>query len=68
MALNIRIRFHFSPRQNGEKAVAENKNWRNELQTFLLHYRATNHTTTNVSPAESLLNRPIKTKLPDLRN
>ena len=71
----------FFPRQNGEierfnrslkkcvkTAVAENKNWRNELQTFLLHYRATNHTTTNVSPAELLLNRPIKTKLPDLRN
>ena len=71
----------FFPRQNGEierfnrsmkkrikTAVAENKNWRNELQTFLIHYRATNHTTTNVSPAELLLNPPIKTKLPDLRN
>ena len=65
----------FFPRQNGEierfnrslkkcvqTAVAENKNWRKELQTFLLHYRATTHSTTNVSPAELLLNRPIKTK------
>lgn len=55
----------FFPRQNGEierfnrslkkcvqTAVAENKNWRKEIQTFLLHYSATTHSTTNVSPAE----------------
>ena len=67
----------FFPRQNGEverfnrslkkcvkTTVAENKNWRTELQTFLLHYRATKHATTNVSPAELLFNRSIKTKFP----
>ena len=48
-----------------ENAVAENKNWRTELQTFLLHYRATKHATTNVSPAELLFNRSIKTKIPE---
>ena len=70
----------FFPRQNGEverfnrslkkcvqTAVAENKNWRIELQTFLLHYRATKHATTNVSPAELLFNRSIKTKLPEMQ-
>ena len=70
----------FFPRQNGEierfnrslktcvqTAVAENKNWRKELQNFLLHYRATTHSTTNVSPAELLLNRHIKTKLPEMQ-
>ncbi|MCG8113721.1 MAG: RNase H-like domain-containing protein, partial [Candidatus Thiodiazotropha taylori] len=70
----------FFPRQNGEierfnrslkkciqSAIAENKNWRTELQTFLLHYRATTHSTTNVSPAEALLNRPIRTKLPEVQ-
>lgn len=46
-------------------AVAENKNWRQELQTFLLHYRATKHCTTNKSPCELLMNRAIKTKLPE---
>ena len=64
----------FFPRQNGEierfncslkkyvqTAIIEKKNWRTELQTFLLHYRATRHSTTSVSPAEALLNRPIKT-------
>ena len=48
-------------------AVAENKNWRTELQTFLLHYRATKHATTNVSPAELLFNRSIKTKIPEMQ-
>ena len=70
----------FFPRQNGEverfnrslkkcvkTAVAENKNWRTELQTFLLHYQATKHATTNVSPAELLFNRPIKTKIPEMQ-
>ena len=48
-------------------AVAENKNWRTEPQTFLLHYRATKHATINVSPAELLFNGSIKTKIPEMQ-
>lgn len=45
-------------------AQVQNKNWRTELYTFLLHYRGTEHSTTGVSPAQLLYGRQIKTKLP----
>lgn len=35
--------------------------------TFLRNYRATPHSTTNLSPAESLLNRKMRTKLPQMK-
>ena len=68
------------PRANGEverenrsllKAMrvfqAEGKNWRAELNKFLLAYRSTNHTTTGVSPAELFFKRKLTTKLPELK-
>ena len=45
-------------------ACVENKNWKQEIQRFLLNYRSTPHTTTKISPAELLYNRAIKGKLP----
>ena len=45
---------------------AEGKDWRVELNKFLLAYRSTNHTTTGVSPAELFLKRKLSTKLPEL--
>ena len=45
---------------------AEGKNWRSELNKFLLAYRSTNHTTTGVSPAELFFKRKLTTKLPEL--
>ena len=45
---------------------AEGKDWRAELNKFLLAYRSTNHTTTGVSPAELFLKRKLSTKLPEL--
>ena len=45
---------------------AEGKNWRVELNKFLLAYRLTNHTTTGVSPAELFFKRKLTTKLPEL--
>ena len=45
-------------------AHAEGRNWRSELNKFLLAYRATPHSTTGVPPASSLFRRTIKTKLP----
>ncbi|XP_055605533.1 uncharacterized protein K02A2.6-like [Uranotaenia lowii] len=43
-------------------------NWKDELQRFLLTYRASPHTTTGRSPAELLFGRKIRTKIPQLAN
>ena len=47
-------------------AVFEGKNWKQELYKFLRQYRATPHTTTNVSPNEALEGRKLKTTLPEV--
>ena len=47
-------------------AVAEKKDPRAEVHNYLLHYRATPHSTTEYSPAELLFGRRIKTKLPQI--
>ena len=47
-------------------AQVQKKNWRTELYIFLLHYRATEHSTTGFTPARLLYNREIKTKLPQI--
>ena len=67
------------PRANGEverqnrsllKAIkathAEGRNWREELNKFLMAYRSTPHSTTGKSPAELLFRRVMKTKMPEL--
>ena len=45
---------------------ASGKRWQDELWTFLLAYRTTPHAVTGVSPAELLMNRVVKTKVPQL--
>ena len=47
-------------------AYTEKKNWKKEIYTFLLNYRATPHTTTGFPPSELLFNRKIRTKLPQV--
>lgn len=47
-------------------ACTEKKNWKREIYTFLLNYRATPHTTTGFPPSELLFNRKIRTKLPQV--
>ena len=47
-------------------AHSEGRDWRKELQKFLLGYRSTPHTTTGVSPAKLLFGREIRSKLPDV--
>lgn len=47
-------------------ARTENKDWKKELYTFLLNYRATPHKTTGFPPSELLFNRLIRTKLPQI--
>ena len=46
-------------------AKIENKNWRQELYTFLRAYRSTPHSTTQKSPAETLFHRTFRTQLPE---
>jgi len=45
-------------------AVIENKDWKKELQNFLMVYRNTPHCTTGKSPAELLYGRPLRDDLP----
>lgn len=67
------------PRANGEverqnrsllkamrAAQAKKKDWRSELNKYLLTYRSTPHTMTGTSPAELLYGRKLSTKLPEL--
>ena len=53
-----------------EKAIraahVEGKDWRKELNSFLLNYRATPHPSTGASPAFLHLGREIRTKVPQL--
>ena len=45
---------------------AERKNWRKELNKFLLAYRSTPYSTMGKSPAELLFRRMLNTKMPEL--
>ena len=69
------------PRTNGEAerlmstpekairtAVIEGKNCRQELFTFLRHYRTIPHSTTGTSPSELLIGRKLKSTLPQIRH
>jgi len=46
-------------------AHAEKRDWRSELNKFLLAHRSTPHVTTGRSPAELLCGRKLTTKLPE---
>ena len=48
-------------------AHVEGKNWREELQKFLLAYRTTPQTSAGVTTAFLMFGRELKTKLPELR-
>ena len=45
---------------------AEGRNWRSEINKFLLTYRNTPHCTTNVSPAMILMSRKLRDKIPSV--
>ena len=44
-------------------ATVERKNWKQELYKFLRQYRATPHSTSDISPCETLNRRKLKTTL-----
>nr|XP_039264197.1 uncharacterized protein K02A2.6-like [Styela clava] len=48
-------------------AQVEGKDWKSELNKFLLAYRSTPHTTTGVSPYYLMFGREMRTKLPEIR-
>lgn len=48
-------------------AHTEGKDWRTEIHTFLLNYRARPHSTTGVSPAKLMYRRNRRTKINALR-
>ena len=43
------------------KKIPENYNWVQELSRFLVSYSTTPHSSTNIPPAQFLLNRPVRT-------
>ena len=56
--------FTKSMRKAVRTSLVQDKNWSTKIYTFLLHYRATEHTTTGKAPAQLIYNSQIKTKLP----
>lgn len=68
------------PQQNGEVerqnksllkrlkiSQLEKRDWKSDLEDYLLMYRSTQHPTTLASPAEMMFNRNIRDKLPSIR-
>ena len=49
-----------------QTSYVEGKNWKRELNKFLLQYRTAPHTTMKVPPCELLFNRQVKGQLPQL--
>ena len=79
MGIGYRLTTPLWPRANGEverqnrsllKAMrvahAEKRNWRLELNKYLLVYRSTPHVTTGQSSAELPFGRKLSTKLPQV--
>ena len=79
MGIKHRLTTPLWPRANGEverqnrslfKAMrvahAEKRDWKSELNKFLLAYRSTPHVTTGKSPAELLYGRKMTTKLSEV--
>ena len=79
MGIRRRLTTPLWPRANGEverqnrsllkamrAAQAERKDWKSELNKYLLAYRSTPHSITGKSPAELLYGRKLSTKLPEL--
>ena len=49
-------------------AQLEGKNWKQELYKFLRNYRNTPHPSTGKTPAALMMGRPVRTKLPSIKD
>ena len=57
-------RFNRNLKKCIQTSISKGIDWRISLQNFLLNYRNTIHSTTGVTPAELLFERPLRDKLP----
>ena len=48
-------------------AKIEQKDWKSECYNFILSYRTTPHSVTNIPPADMMFNRKIRTTIPDYK-
>ena len=48
-------------------AKVENRNWKDALQSMLLQYRVTPHTTTKETPGKLFYNRELRSSLPTMK-
>ena len=49
-------------------AKSQGKDWKQEINTYLMAYRTTAQATTGVSPAELMFGRQIRSKIPDIHH
>ena len=79
LAIDDKKGIPYWPQSNGEverfnkpllkiirKAQLQGKNWKGEVQDLLFQYRSTPHTVTSLSPAELLMGRKVRDKLPQV--
>lgn len=59
-------RFNRTIKKSILTAIADNKDWRETLDNFLLNYRNTPHATTGEAPARLMFGRLLKDKLPTM--
>ena len=59
-------RFNRTLKKFIQAAIAEHKDWRKELDRFLMNYRNTPHPGTGFSPSQLMFHRPVRDKLPAL--
>ena len=57
-------RFNHCLKKCIQTAAANGRNWRIDLETFLLNYRNTQHATTKETPAKLMFGRNLRDKLP----
>ena len=49
-------------------AQIEKKDWKKEIESFLMMYGTTPHHTTGVSPAELMFRRKLRTRIPGIED
>jgi hypothetical protein len=47
-------------------AQAESSNWKTEVRKYLVAYLTNHHSVTGIAPSELMINRKLRTKLPEI--